>query len=386
MFLSLVDERIRAVAPINMISLHMQGGCQCENAPGLRRYTTNPEMCAVLAPRPLFLAGSTGDWTKNLLSDELPVMQKAYALYDAQNNVEYIYQDADHQYNEKTRHRVYSFFARHLQEREVVWQEQAIEVEDLQALTWFRGVGHAPGFENDQQFFEFHRKERAHQVAGLHKEERLRMLEWITGIVDRTPHAVPCVHTQVDRCELEKGILEDGNGVKIPYAKLIPHNWDGRKICLVLSSQGKECLAETKVQKLLDDGIAFLSGDLFLTGEFCSENEALEPKNRSVKYFTTFHYTDDTYRVQDVALLWQFTRDMVGDNGICSIWAQSDAVFAAACALPLLQNVNEAMLDKEVLSLREDEDYVERFFVPGLLCFGGMAGCLQMADTKVILC
>ena len=32
LFLSLVDERIKAAAPINMISLHMQGGCQCENA------------------------------------------------------------------------------------------------------------------------------------------------------------------------------------------------------------------------------------------------------------------------------------------------------------------------------------------------------------------
>lgn len=386
LFLSLVDERIHAVAPINMISLHMQGGCQCENAPGLRRDTTNPEMCAVLAPRPLFLAGSTGDWTKNLLTDEVPVMQKAYALYDAEKMVEYFYQDADHQYNEKTRHHVYAFFARHLQGREILWEEQPIEVKDLQTLTWFGGGGHAPGFENERQFFEFHRKERAHQVGALPKKERLQMLKWITGIDDHTPHAAQCVQTLLDGCELEKGLLEDENGVQIPYVKLIPSNWDGRKICLVLSGKGKECLADHRVKKLLEDGIALLSGDLFLTGEFCFENEPVEPKNRVVYYFTTFHYTDDTHRVQDVSLLWQFARELVGDNGICSIQAWSDAAFAVACALPLLENVSEAALDKEVLSLREDADYVERFFVPGLLCLGGLPGCLQLADTSINLC
>lgn len=68
--LSLLDERVKVIAPINMISLEMQGGCQCENAPGLRRHTENCEMCCMLALRPLFVPGSTGDWTRNLLMVE----------------------------------------------------------------------------------------------------------------------------------------------------------------------------------------------------------------------------------------------------------------------------------------------------------------------------
>src|SRR5258705_3757312 len=36
-----VDSRIAVAAPVNMISLHMQGGCLCENPPGLRLETTN---------------------------------------------------------------------------------------------------------------------------------------------------------------------------------------------------------------------------------------------------------------------------------------------------------------------------------------------------------
>lgn len=383
LFLSLVDERIRAIAPINMISLHMQGGCQCENAPGLRRDTTNPEMCALLAPRPLFLAGSTGDWTKNLLTEELPVMQKAYAHYDAENMVEYFYQDADHQYNEKTRHQVYSFFARHLQGREIVWEEQPIEVEDIQALTWFRGKGHAPGFENDQQFMEFHRKERARQVAGITREERLSMLRWVTGITERVPYTAQCVCTDYKNHQLEKGLLKDGNGVQIPYAKIIPPDWDGCKICVILDNRGKECLEDEQVQKLLDKGVALLSGDLFMTGEF--GELTINRENRDVKYYTTFHYTDDIYRVQDVSLLWQYARMLVGDNGISSIQAQSEAAFAVACALPLLDNVSEAVLDKVVLSLKDEVDYIDKFFAPGLLCLGGIEGCLQLTDFGIML-
>jgi hypothetical protein len=32
--LAAVDDRVRAAAPVNMVSFIMQGGCQCENAPG----------------------------------------------------------------------------------------------------------------------------------------------------------------------------------------------------------------------------------------------------------------------------------------------------------------------------------------------------------------
>ena len=86
--LATVDERLKAVAPINMISLEMQGGCQCENAPGLRRHTENCEMCCMLAPLPMFLAGSTGDWTRNQDTIEYPVIREVYALYGAQDKLE----------------------------------------------------------------------------------------------------------------------------------------------------------------------------------------------------------------------------------------------------------------------------------------------------------
>ena len=100
-------------------------------------------MCAVLAPRPLFLAGSTGDWTREQETVEVPAMREAYRLFDAEDKVEHYFQVADHQYNHKTRRRVYSFFARHLMGKELLWVEQPIHVEKPLDLTWY---GAADGF------------------------------------------------------------------------------------------------------------------------------------------------------------------------------------------------------------------------------------------------
>ncbi|MGN6699375.1 MAG: alpha/beta hydrolase family protein, partial [Thermomicrobiales bacterium] len=63
--LTAVDERIAVAAPVNMVSAHMQGGCLCENPPLLRVATTNVEIAALAAPRPLLLVSATGDWTCN---------------------------------------------------------------------------------------------------------------------------------------------------------------------------------------------------------------------------------------------------------------------------------------------------------------------------------
>ena len=72
-----VDERVRCAAPVNMISGIMQGGDPCENAPGLRVGTSNVEIGAMMAPRPLLMVSATGDWTKNTPGEEFPAIRRA---------------------------------------------------------------------------------------------------------------------------------------------------------------------------------------------------------------------------------------------------------------------------------------------------------------------
>ena len=75
--LAAVDDRVAAAVPVNMISLHMQGGCLCENLPGLRLETNNVEIAATIAPRPLLMVSATGDWTNETLEARVPGRPRA---------------------------------------------------------------------------------------------------------------------------------------------------------------------------------------------------------------------------------------------------------------------------------------------------------------------
>lgn len=113
--LAAVDDRVKVAAPVNMISLHMQGGCLCENLPGLRLDTTNVEIAATIAPRPLLMVSATGDWTKNTIESEYPAMRRLFSLFGAEDRVHALRIDAPHNYNRESREAMYAWMARWLQ-------------------------------------------------------------------------------------------------------------------------------------------------------------------------------------------------------------------------------------------------------------------------------
>ena len=122
-----------------MISLHMQGGCLCENQPGLRLDTTNVEIAATIAPRPLLMVSATGDWTTNTLEREYPAVRALYALQGAADRVHAVRFDAPHNYNRESREAVYAWMARWLQNApaNVRREERAFTVDPLPDLLVF---------------------------------------------------------------------------------------------------------------------------------------------------------------------------------------------------------------------------------------------------------
>lgn len=107
-----VDERIKCAVPVNMISAHMQGGCLCENAPGMRVDTDNPEIGSIFAPKPLLLIAATGDWTKNNPTEEWPGIKKVYDLYGAGDKTACQQFNYGHNYNIESREAMYAWFGR----------------------------------------------------------------------------------------------------------------------------------------------------------------------------------------------------------------------------------------------------------------------------------
>jgi hypothetical protein len=109
-----VDDRVKAAVPVNMVSADMQGGCLCENGPGLRVGTDNVEIAALMAPKPLLLVSCTGDWTKNVPHAEWPAIRKVYDLYGAGDKTAVAQFNYGHNYNIESREAMYAWFGKWL--------------------------------------------------------------------------------------------------------------------------------------------------------------------------------------------------------------------------------------------------------------------------------
>jgi len=113
-YLTALDERIKVAAPAVMLSGHFQGGCVCENAPRLHLVYGTMHYAGLIAPRPMFLTGCTGDWTHHMRERELVSMRDLYRLYGREDAIDGFYQDEMHNYNRASRERVYAWMMRWL--------------------------------------------------------------------------------------------------------------------------------------------------------------------------------------------------------------------------------------------------------------------------------
>ncbi|MGH9338943.1 MAG: alpha/beta hydrolase family protein [Acidobacteriota bacterium] len=129
-----VEPRIKAAAPVNMISAKYQGGCICENPPLLRLEAINTELGALAAPRPLLMVSTSGDWTSDTPEIEFPAIRQIYSLFGHSERVANVHLDYKHNYNRESREAVYSWFARWLQGKQGQVLEQAFEVEESSRL------------------------------------------------------------------------------------------------------------------------------------------------------------------------------------------------------------------------------------------------------------
>ncbi len=112
--LGAIDDRVKVGFPNGMVSTSMQGGCYCENCNLLRIDTGNVELAALFAPRPQAMTAAD-DWTKQMMSDGYPELQRLYAMTGDQHDV-YCRPmlHFKHNYNYVTRATMYQWFNRHL--------------------------------------------------------------------------------------------------------------------------------------------------------------------------------------------------------------------------------------------------------------------------------
>lgn len=114
---SALDDRVKASAPIVMVSSCFYGGCPCESglpihdACGKQR-TNNVEIAALTCPRPQLLVSDGNDWTRTVPKFDFAYLQKIYGYYGKEADIRNVHLPNDeHDYGYTKRVPMYNFFA-----------------------------------------------------------------------------------------------------------------------------------------------------------------------------------------------------------------------------------------------------------------------------------
>ncbi len=136
--LSLLDERVTASAPVVHLASHFDGGCPCESGKPVQLAaggTCEPELAAVMAPKPMLIVSDGGDWTSSVPTLEFPYLQRIYGFYGAKEQVRNVHLPNErHDFRENKRNAVYDFFIDVFGLDRTMLDESKIEIEPDEQL------------------------------------------------------------------------------------------------------------------------------------------------------------------------------------------------------------------------------------------------------------
>lgn len=400
--LGAIDDRLAVQGPIVMVSHTMQGGCLCENAPGLRSAFYNVEIAAAAAPRPQILVAAAGDWTKATLEVEGPDIESVYRLCGASDRFRAVSFNFGHNYNQTSREAAYAWFQHWLlgQPDRLSVPEAPYTKEPDAALRVFPDGKLPPDALNEAGVI--------HSLVALAKAQVAELTPRDPASLDRARHVIGTswrralgLDPQPAAVEVEAGTPTSkgsysmetvafgrtGAGDRIPAVWIKPVRFDGRAAVVLAHPAGGKTFLDADgaprgvAAELLGRGMAVLLPDLFMTGSLFDGNAAAKRKLFE-KYFTTYNRTDLQERVQDLATSVAYLRQhgkvervtLCGTDraGIWCLLASPVADGVAADLAGVDVNAPARLLESDL-------------FVPGLLKFGGVPTVMGLAAPRPML-
>jgi hypothetical protein len=337
---SAVDQRIAVSVPVNMISLHMQGGCLCENPPGLRLETTNVEIAATIAPRPLLMISATGDWTAETLEHEYPAVRGIYNLIDASDRVRAVRITAPHNYNKESREAMYAWMAQWLQHapEDTRPAERPFTPEPLQNLLVFYNRPLPPN---------------AVDVAGLTNE-------WIEAAKRQLAAAGSSAFTSTLRHVLgfaaDKDLPPEAGSRESVEKKHLDRT-------VLISASNPELERALTSAGLKPTAISFT--------RFDAEAAA------KVHHFETYNRTPASQRVADIVAA-------VRAHPGAALVADGDPALAAVLASAVVP-IRLAVLDVAGFDTSSDQAFVDHLYMPGLRRAGDLQTAAAMSRGELIV-
>jgi dienelactone hydrolase len=395
--LGAIDQRPVAFFPNGMVSTSMQGGCYCENCSVLRVGTGNVELTALFAPRP---AGMTAvdDWTRDMMTDGYPQLQKLYAMYGKPENVLCkSYPHFPHNYNYVTRGLMYQFFNRHLglglaepiieqdyrflsPEEYTVWNEQHPAP---------RG---GPEYEKDL-LVEMAAASEA-QMARMQKQDPDQHAAVVRTayetIIGRTLPAEGSVQLVDEKTGESNGnVITKGliawadSGERVPAVMIRKEGRaEPREVVVVLRGTEKKNLwneageLKPEVQQRIDAGQVVVGIDLFAAGENRTEafGEFAQRWVDDDRHYAAFNYgynpTTFARRVHDVLSTLALVRDRFQSADISLVASDAAAPVASMAQYLADETVADSDIEPEPFDYAGLDSFRNANFLPGALKYG----------------
>ncbi len=399
MMLGAVDDRLAVVGPCVMVSHSMQGGCICENAPGLRVDFSNMEVAALAAPKPQIMVAATGDWTATTMNIEGPGVESIYKLYGKTDNLKYVIFPFEHNINKTSRNAVYQAFGKWLLNMPAAdsYSEPPYQMEKVEDLRVFPDATGLPkGAVTDVQLTSTIKNVAIDALNAAKPTDQVGLSAFKQKYSPLYLQTLKLDTTSVINAR-EEGGHESGGITSKPLtigradkgdsisALLFTPSTGKPKAALVLASPaGISGYTNTDgktpselVSGLVKAGNAVLLLDVFLTGSRANQELEAARVKPFRAYFDTYNLTNMQERVQDVATVVAYLRSnlsckvAVAGSGAASLWA----VLAAPIADGVAADCSGYDLDADATYTSDDT------YVPCLRRAGDVKTALTLAAS-----
>jgi dienelactone hydrolase len=373
-FLMAVDERVTAAAPVNMISATSQGGV-CENAPNLRAGWTdfsNMVVGALMAPRPLLIVSTSGDWTTLTPKEEYPGIQSIYRLLGVEKNVENAHFNYPHNYNQDSREAVYKFFNATLLKNTAPVPETPFRAPFPHELLALHGRERpANAIDGLERFTEDRIREGRAMTERLEPRDaatfaaaRDAFRERLTfSLLASRPKAAELISQRAEAVPGGEKLLigREGKGDRVPAVWLAPSKVNAAMPpTLIVHPNGVAWVLKSPLAKsILSRGGIVMGIDAFQTGT------AVAPRDTGNRAYLHFNQTNDANRVQDIVTALEYLRSRAKTQNVNLIGLEMGGVWSYFARALAGDGVNLAT-DLAQFAADTDTEYINKFFVPGL--------------------
>ncbi len=395
--LGAIDDRVAAQAPVVMVSHTMQGGCLCENMPGLRVKYSNMEIAAAAAPRPQILVSDTRDWTKTTPTMEGPSIEGIYQVFQASQKLRYVRFDFEHNYNQSSREAVYQWFGHWLlHQPDAPAHEQAFHKEPDLDLRVFPDGELPPGALSQEGLVKYLIAAHRERLRALNPSSRAKLANYRRIMEPAWRHTLQ-LDWPPERLQTSVASRAAGDGYTSDLLD-ITRPGDGGTISVLRFSPVKARAAQKPTVIVLadPDGAAPSVDDAgaprglarqFLDQGFRiavpAETGAAAHPDQTSLLFTAYNRTHLQERVRDLVLICQGIKEINSNKCHVALCGSGAAGFWSMLAAPAADAV---VADSGGADLSDDNALLAPdLFCPGIRNIDTFEGALILAAPRPLL-